>query len=130
MEAGAQPPTRRSRHLQASMRGKTWCQFCKLEVDSEAYHCEDCEVCIEDYDHHCVFFSKCIGGGNILCFWASIGGVLFNFINIAIMLGMTAAKNGGTINDSPAIDPSLALEASTGEQEAVADALIELTNFI
>ena len=26
------------------------------------YHCGLCGVCITDYDHHCVFFTKCIGG--------------------------------------------------------------------
>ena len=46
-------------------------------------------------DHHCVFFSKCIGGGNIYFFWGTIGGVLFNFLNIALMIGVTAAINGG-----------------------------------
>ena len=66
-----------------------------IETDSNAYHCEDCEVCIEDYDHHCVFFSKCIGGGNINFFWGSMGGVLFNFVNIAILIAVTAAVNGG-----------------------------------
>lgn len=47
-------------------------------------------MCIENYDHHCVFFSKCIGGGNILCFYGTIGGVLFNFFNIAFLIGITA----------------------------------------
>ena len=73
------------------MKGKVWCPDCKIEVNKDAQHCEDCEVCIEEYDHHCVFFSKCIGGGNILCFWGAIGGVMFNFLNIAIMLCCTAA---------------------------------------
>lgn len=79
----------------ASKKNKVWCNWCMIETDSNAYHCEDCEVCIEDYDHHCVFFSKCIGGGNINFFWGSMGGVLFNFVNIAILIAVTAAVNGG-----------------------------------
>jgi len=43
------------------------------------YHCSDCMICISDYDHHCVFFSKCIGGGNITCFWGAIAMVGVNF---------------------------------------------------
>lgn len=50
-------------------------------------------------DHHCVFFSKCIGGGNIYFFWGTIGGVLFNFLNIALMIGVTAAMNEGSVKD-------------------------------
>ena len=62
-------------------------------------------------DHHCVFFSKCIGGGNIYFFWGTIGGILFNFLNIALMIGVTAAINGGV--DSP------------GKPTSVKDALIK-----
>ena len=62
-------------------------------------------MCIEDMDHHCVFFSKCIGGGNIYFFWGTIGGVLFNFLNIALMIGVTAAMTGGV--DSPSQSQSV-----------------------
>lgn len=71
-----------------------FCRICMVDTDQEAYHCEDCDVCIEEYDHHCVFFSKCIGGGNIYQFWGTIGGVLFNFLNIAVMLAVTSAMHG------------------------------------
>ncbi len=54
------------------------------------YHCEDCMVCIEDYDHHCVFFSKCIGGGNLKCFWGSMAMLLVNFVLVATMVAFAA----------------------------------------
>ena len=63
-------------------------------------------MCIEDYDHHCVFFSKCIGGGNLPCFWGTLGGVLFNFLNIAIMLGCTQAFGKG-LSDSKEVTKNL-----------------------
>ena len=83
------------KRLESHRKGMVWCQICMIEVNKDAYHCEDCDVCIEDYDHHCVFFSKCIGGGNLACFWGSLGGVLFNFFNIAIMLAVTSIYMGG-----------------------------------
>jgi len=43
-------------------------------------------VCIEDYDHHCVFFSKCIGGGNLYYFWGAIAMLLVNFVLIATVI--------------------------------------------
>ncbi len=49
-------------------------------------HCEDCDVCISDYDHHCVFFSKCIGGGNIKAFYGSIGCLILNFVLVLILV--------------------------------------------
>lgn len=27
-------------------------------------HCKLCDVCIKDYDHHCLFLNQCIGRGN------------------------------------------------------------------
>ena len=80
-----------SRDQRTRRDGHNYCSYCKLENGKEdLYHCDDCDVCIVDCDHHCVFFSKCIGGGNIACFWGSLGGVIFNFLNIAIMLGVSA----------------------------------------
>jgi len=58
------------------------------------YHCEDCLVCIEDYDHHCVFFSKCIGGGNLKAFWGSMALLLVNFVLIICLVISDSASLG------------------------------------
>ena len=60
-------------------------------------HCEDCKVCIEDYDHHCVFFSKCIGGGNIIPFWGSMGFLIVNFIIVVIVLVFSGINSRPTL---------------------------------
>ena len=31
-------------------------------------HCDYCNVCVEELDHHCPWSSKCIGRGNICAF--------------------------------------------------------------
>jgi len=49
-------------------------------------HCDECDVCVADHDHHCVFFSKCVGGGNFLCFGGSIGMLIFNFCFIFLVV--------------------------------------------
>ena len=100
LETGATGTAKKeNKHLDSAKKGLVWCQICMIETEQDSYHCEDCDVCIEEYDHHCVFFSKCIGGGNIYCFWGALGGVLFNFVNIAIMLGVTAAIHGSVQSD-------------------------------
>jgi hypothetical protein len=73
-----------------AMKRKRICNDCKVEMTAGMYHCEDCLVCIEHYDHHCVFFSKCIGGGNILCFWGSMAMLLVNFVLVASMVAFAA----------------------------------------
>ena len=51
-------------------------------------HCIDCQVCISGMDHHCVFYSKCIGGSNTRWFYGTIGGLICNFIMIGVFANM------------------------------------------
>ena len=64
-----------------------YCRECNLhKKDRSTYHCSDCNVCIEGYDHHCVFFSKCIGKGNLLPFWGTIVMVFGLFISFGVIV--------------------------------------------
>lgn len=42
-------------------------------IPKSVRHCSRCEVCIEGYDHHCPFMSKCVGRGNIVQFYLLMG---------------------------------------------------------
>jgi hypothetical protein len=86
LEAGKKEPST----SKAPVRSKRFCNDCRIETTPDMYHCEDCLVCIEDYDHHCVFFSKCIGGGNLKCFWGSMAMLLVNFVLVATMVAFAA----------------------------------------
>ncbi|CDW77513.1 dhhc zinc finger domain containing protein [Stylonychia lemnae] len=57
-----------------------YCKQCQVQYDRETYHCEDCDVCIKGYDHHCIFFGKCIGEGNLCSFWTTIALVFVSFV--------------------------------------------------
>lgn len=46
----------------------TFCEKCDSYRPHGAIHCNDCQVCIEEYDHHCPWSSKCIGKKNVLWF--------------------------------------------------------------
>ena len=72
-----------------------YCRICCVESKKTTEHCDDCGVCIEEYDHHCVFFSKCIGGGNLLYFWGSMAMVAVNFIVIIIALVCYGSVSAG-----------------------------------
>jgi palmitoyltransferase ZDHHC9/14/18 len=45
------------------------CGACGLKRPSNANHCYDCGVCVEDLDHHCPWTGKCIGKNNIRYFY-------------------------------------------------------------
>jgi hypothetical protein len=67
------------------------CSICNsyTAVDSEeiTFHCPDCDVCIEGYDHHCVWTSKCVGKANLKIFYcfAIITPIYILFVLVAII---------------------------------------------
>lgn len=50
---------------------KKVCFECKLSRPYRGYHCDICNQCISQYDHHCTWISNCVGKHNIarfICF--------------------------------------------------------------
>lgn len=41
--------------------GGDYCKLCETYRPPKAWHCKRCNVCIFRRDHHCFFFSRCIG---------------------------------------------------------------------
>ena len=43
------------------------CKICNIYVppDKSVIHCEDCNICITDLDHHCTELGKCVGKANL-----------------------------------------------------------------
>ncbi|KAH8503174.1 hypothetical protein H0E87_014471, partial [Populus deltoides] len=49
--------------LGTSIRTLT-CSYCNVEQPPRAKHCHDCDKCVLQFDHHCVWLGTCIGRGN------------------------------------------------------------------
>ena len=49
------------------------CDICKTLPNEDIEHCSICNVCIEQFDHHCVVLGKCIGGKNLFIFYMYVG---------------------------------------------------------
>ena len=62
-----------------------YCNLCKMWINKQknTFHCTICDICIEEYDHHCIWTSKCIGGSNIHSF-----NIFVVFSCIVILYGM------------------------------------------
>ena len=47
------------------------CDICNITVSKEesVEHCDLCQICVKNYDHHCYWTGKCIGGKNIKIFY-------------------------------------------------------------
>ena len=66
---------------------KVYCKICHVIKRNwnEVYHCKDCNVCVEGYDHHCPWTGKCIGRRNLMFFY---GFIIFTLIVFSyVMIG-------------------------------------------
>ncbi|XAR58034.1 Protein S-acyltransferase [Bertholletia excelsa] len=49
---------------------RSWtCSYCNIVQPPRAKHCHDCDKCVLQFDHHCVWLGTCIGQGNHCRFW-------------------------------------------------------------
>lgn len=65
---------------------KHYCIICKLDRDENTKHCDRCEACISNYDHHCVLASKCIGKRLIIFFYMTMGITLVLYLYTVISI--------------------------------------------
>ena len=49
-------------------RDYRWCDLCQNYQPPTGMHCPDCNVCINGFDHHCVWMGTCVGRGNYVPF--------------------------------------------------------------
>ncbi|KAG4212591.1 hypothetical protein ERO13_A02G175700v2 [Gossypium hirsutum] len=45
------------------------CSYCNVEQPPRAKHCHDCDKCVLQFDHHCVWLGSCVGQDNHCKFW-------------------------------------------------------------
>ena len=81
------------RKLNDVEKRRAWCKTCKIIRWEGVEHCEDCDVCIEDYDHHCPWTSKCIGGGNLCWFYMFLASTLGLFFYLMFTTMILIASN-------------------------------------
>ncbi|XP_019054389.1 PREDICTED: protein S-acyltransferase 10-like isoform X2 [Nelumbo nucifera] len=49
---------------------RSWaCTYCNVIQPPRSKHCHDCDKCVLQFDHHCVWLGTCIGHGNHCRFW-------------------------------------------------------------
>jgi len=51
------------------------CNNCNIlvKMKKQPFHCPDCNICVEGFDHHCMWIGKCIAKNNLRSFWLFIG---------------------------------------------------------
>lgn len=68
------------------------CTECKLLINVNTteitYHCFECEVCVEGYDHHCPWTTKCIGKKNVWLFYVFVASTFAYMISLFIAISL------------------------------------------
>lgn len=77
-----------------------FCNKCNLTAPDELNiaHCDDCNICILNYDHHCGWIGKCVGKGNIIFFVSFLFNLfLFIFTSLFIIFTIFTKINNNLI---------------------------------
>ena len=61
------------------------CGTCRIIKFKGVLHCPDCNVCIEECDHHCPWMGGCVGKGNQLAFNWFLGSSVFCLFYLLIL---------------------------------------------
>jgi hypothetical protein len=80
--------TRKEPYLEDDEGIENFCGKCQVFRQDRTEHCDDCGVCIQEFDHHCPWTSKCIGKGNICFFYNFLIGILACFVFSLVLLAM------------------------------------------
>ena len=79
-----------------SARGR-FCDVCQIHQPLGTYHCEDCNACIEELDHHCPWMGKCVGKRNMRWFQLfNLTWVAYLIFVLVVTFSDAAAQQGST----------------------------------
>jgi palmitoyltransferase ZDHHC9/14/18 len=68
-----------------------YCDTCNVYRPSRASHCSDCDVCVLQFDHHCVWLNNCVGVRNYRVFLIYVNAVvLLVLFTLAISVALLA----------------------------------------
>ena len=62
------------------------CSRCNILIPKHllSFHCEDCDACIIEYDHHCPWTGKCIGKYTLKFFYIFVNSLCIYLIMIFV----------------------------------------------
>ena len=71
------------RAINSSVLRLQFCQRCNIYKPPRTVHCEECDACIANYDHHCKLLSNCIGSRSFKYYFWLLVALWNNFVHTA-----------------------------------------------
>jgi len=76
------------------------CGICKTEKKWRTEHCNFCDRCVSNFDHHCIWLNNCVGGANYPAFALTLFNVLvMTSIIVGTCIGLVVGFADGSIED-------------------------------
>lgn len=66
-----------------------YCRTCRHVRPKYAAHCKMCDMCVTNFDHHCIVLGCCVGDRNVGCFIAYLFSVSFSSAYGSILLALS-----------------------------------------
>lgn len=85
-----------------------YCKSCNIVKPDGAYHCDHCDACVREIDHHCGVIGQCIAGRNKALFLGILYNVQSSLIYCMVNLGLGAFHY--TKNQEMQLDSSVAFQ--------------------
>ena len=57
---------------------ENYCPYCLVKKTYRSLHCLICQICVDEFDHHCFWVGNCIGKKNYTLFFIFLVYILFN----------------------------------------------------
>lgn len=90
------------------------CETCKIIRPPRSTHCDDCDNCVEKFDHHCPWLGSCVGKRNYKYFYAFV--FLLNLLSFYI-IAFSAYQIHNNVTGLQIKFNSLELNFQGGEKE-------------
>ncbi|KAE9413347.1 hypothetical protein Angca_005351, partial [Angiostrongylus cantonensis] len=62
-----------------------FCNICQIHVNEKTKHCRRCNVCVEVFDHHCIWLNNCIGKKNYGMFIIMVISIVLSSSGVTIL---------------------------------------------
>lgn len=72
------------------------CPYCSLKKHKGTKHCQTCQKCVREYDHHCKWINNCVGQNNLKYFGAFLL-ILFMNLCFSVVIGSLMVFNDRTV---------------------------------